>query len=162
MELTHNDLITGIHWYIRYKFFDAAHPENHTLRMSSDSDRHIQYYDGTEWKSDFCTKVAPRIMHAFEAELIALFQSSDRRDNYFLPDGDQRHRMLAIMTRIGFPFRFHALASLAAINLAACVSATSDEHQRIRADVARFIVACVRAAKPPFDAFVVSETQDTR
>jgi hypothetical protein len=98
--------------YIKYKFFNNAHPENQTLRKQRRNDKYMEYYDGREWMQDSVEKIAVKIMQAFESEIIDMFAGFLGRDRYLTRDGERYMFLFRFMINIGFPFRFARLAAI--------------------------------------------------
>jgi hypothetical protein len=110
MKLAAEPIDLGL--YIKYKFFNSAHPENQTLRKQRRADTHIEYYDGHTWRYDSFQAVAEKIMRLFEQEIIAMFNGFPGRDRYLRRDGERYMFSFRFMMNVGFPFRFTELAAL--------------------------------------------------
>ena len=102
MKRTNEPVDMGL--YIKYKFFDDARPENHTLRRQRRIDKYLEYYDGQAWRQDSFENVAG----------IAMFEGFPGRDRYLTRDGERYMFSFRFMMNVGFPFRFAQLAALIA------------------------------------------------
>lgn len=101
----------NINWYIVYKFFDDAHPENHTLRRPFTND-YIQCHIDGEWRQDSCENVITQIMRMLESDVIDIIQGLPNRDEYLKREGEFYMYLYRLITRIGRPFQFTRLAAL--------------------------------------------------
>lgn len=103
--------VQHINWYVEYRFFDGAHPENHTLRRPYNND-YIQCHIGGEWVQNSCENVVTQIMYILETDVIYCINQSPSRDSFFKRDGEFYMIAYRFITRICRPFQLTRLAAL--------------------------------------------------